>query len=174
MRQPDAPMGWPIAMAPPLTLTLADQLPTLCSLRRLCAANASFSSNKSTSAAFQPARCRALREAGTGPCPSWRGPGRWCQRRNARQGLEAQRQPAFFGAHHYHGGGAVIDARGIAGRHAAGPCQTRAQASQGFGTGLAVEVPSTLKTTGSPFSGECSHPRFRPRTCPSWLAAAFC
>ncbi len=59
--------------------------------------------------------------------------------RNARQGLEAQRC-GLLGAHHYHGGGAVIDARGIAGRYAAGLVKRGAQASQGFGTGLAVEV----------------------------------
>ncbi|MNL44135.1 hypothetical protein D3C87_1666910 [compost metagenome] len=58
-----------MAMAPPFTLTLAGSIASSLFTAQACAAKASFSSNKSTSAAFQPARCRALRDAGTGPMP---------------------------------------------------------------------------------------------------------
>ena len=56
-------------MAPPLTLTFAGSMPSSLLTAQACAAKASFNSNKSTSAAFHPARCKALREAGTGPIP---------------------------------------------------------------------------------------------------------
>src|SRR5665213_1370231 len=69
MRAPEAPMGWPSAMAPPLTLTLSGSKPSSRLTAQACAANASLASIRSRSAAFQPAFSSALREAGIGPVP---------------------------------------------------------------------------------------------------------
>ena len=73
MRQPDAPIGWPMAIAPPLTLTLLVSQPISLFTAQACAAKASLISSKSRSAAFQPARASALVEAGTGPMPMMAG-----------------------------------------------------------------------------------------------------
>src|SRR4051795_8046466 len=68
-RAPDAPTGWPIAIAPPLTLTLPVSQPRSLLTAQACAANASLASIKSRSAMFQPAFFSAAREAGIGPVP---------------------------------------------------------------------------------------------------------
>lgn len=52
-RQPDAPMGWPKAIAPPFTFTLSGFIANPLSTARDWAANASFNSNKSTSSLDQ-------------------------------------------------------------------------------------------------------------------------
>lgn len=54
-RQPEAPMGWPSAMEPPETLTLAISRPKSREHAIEEAAKASLSSNKSTSAAVHDA-----------------------------------------------------------------------------------------------------------------------
>src|SRR5262249_46248286 len=69
MRQPEAPIGWPMAIAPPLTLTLLVSQPISLCTAQACAAKASLISSRSRSAGFQPARSSALRAAGTGPMP---------------------------------------------------------------------------------------------------------
>src|SRR5689334_20132075 len=69
MRPPDAPMGWPMAMAPPLTLTLDVSQPSPLFTAQAWAAKASFDSIRSRSAALQPAFFSAAREAGMGPVP---------------------------------------------------------------------------------------------------------
>ena len=58
-----------MAMAPPFTLTRAGSMSKALLTAQACAAKASFNSNKSTSLAFQPARCKAFCDAGTGPMP---------------------------------------------------------------------------------------------------------
>src|SRR4029079_8445090 len=65
----DAPIGWPVAIAPPLTLTLSVSQPSSLLTAQACAANASLASIRSRSAAFQPAFCSAARDAGIGPVP---------------------------------------------------------------------------------------------------------
>src|SRR5450755_1163805 len=67
MRQPEAPIGWPIAIAPPLTLTLLVFQPISLLTAQACAAKASLISSRSRSCGFQPARCNAFCDAGTGP-----------------------------------------------------------------------------------------------------------
>ena len=69
MRAPEAPMGWPMAMAPPLTLTLAGSRPSSLTTHRLWAAKASLDSIRSKSATVQPAFSSAFFEAGIGPVP---------------------------------------------------------------------------------------------------------
>ena len=59
-RAPDAPSGWPIAIAPPLTLTRAGSRPSSRTHGIAWAANASFSSIRSRSAAAIPARASAF------------------------------------------------------------------------------------------------------------------
>ena len=69
IRAPEAPMGWPMAMAPPLTLTLLVSQPISLLTAQACAAKASLISSRSRSCGFQPARCSAFCDAGTGPMP---------------------------------------------------------------------------------------------------------
>ena len=68
-RQPDAPIGWPRAMAPPLTLTLAASQPSSRPTARDCAAKASLASIRSSCSRLQPALSSARRVAETGPMP---------------------------------------------------------------------------------------------------------
>src|SRR5215471_21310901 len=69
MRHPDAPIGCPSAIAPPLTLIFDVSQPISLLTAQACAANASLISNTSRSAGFQSAFASALLEAGTGPMP---------------------------------------------------------------------------------------------------------
>ena len=52
---PEAPIGCPSEMAPPLTLTLSVFNPSSLTHANDCAANASFNSKRSTSSIFHPA-----------------------------------------------------------------------------------------------------------------------
>ena len=52
---PEAPIGWPRDIAPPLMFTLSVFSPSSLTQAKDCAANASFSSNRSTSSNFHPA-----------------------------------------------------------------------------------------------------------------------
>src|SRR5262245_58595500 len=69
MRAPDAPIGWPIAIAPPLTLTMPVSHPMSLFTAIACAAKASFASIRSRSFTLHPAFSSALRDAGIGPLP---------------------------------------------------------------------------------------------------------
>src|SRR2546422_9123040 len=73
MRQPDAPIGCPSAIAPPLTLTFFVSQPICRFTAIACAAKASLISIKSRSFGSQPARDRQRLEAGTGPIPMYFG-----------------------------------------------------------------------------------------------------
>ena len=76
MRAPVAPTGWPREMPDPWTLTRSQSAsfrPHSRATARTCAANASFSSMRSTSASVIPARSSAFAVAGTGPMPIVRG-----------------------------------------------------------------------------------------------------
>ena len=118
-RAPEAPIGWPMAMAPPLTLTFAGSQPMSLLTAKACAANASLASIRSRSLTVQPAFSSALREAGIGPDAHDRRidaggrPGG-----DARQRLHAARF-GFGGAHQHQRRGAVVDARGVGGGHRA-------------------------------------------------------
>ena len=69
MRAPEAPIGWPMAMAPPLTLTISGFQPTPLLTAQAWAAKASLASTRSRSAAVQPAFSSARFDAGIGPVP---------------------------------------------------------------------------------------------------------
>ena len=73
MRVPVQPIGWPNAMAPPFTLSFPAGTGTSRNTASTCAANASFSSTRSTSATRMPKRASSFRSAGTGPMPIMRG-----------------------------------------------------------------------------------------------------
>ena len=118
-RAPDAPIGWPIAIAPPLTLTLEVSQPRSLLTAQACAAKASLASIRSRSPMFQPAFFSAAREAGIGP-------GAHDLRIDAglAPGHDAAEHLLAFlgrllGGHQHHRGGAVIDAGGAAGGHGA-------------------------------------------------------
>src|SRR5438270_7314355 len=68
-RAPDAPIGWPSAIAPPLTLTRPVSQPRSLLTAQAWAANASLASIRSRSPTLQPAFLSAAREAGIGPVP---------------------------------------------------------------------------------------------------------
>ena len=55
MRAPEAPIGWPSATAPPLTLTLSSSMPSRRIEFSVTEANASLISQRSMSSAFSPA-----------------------------------------------------------------------------------------------------------------------
>mmetsp|Transcript_12643 Transcript_12643/g.19425 ORF Transcript_12643/g.19425 Transcript_12643/m.19425 type:complete len:207 (-) Transcript_12643:625-1245(-) len=69
MRAPEAPSGWPSAMAPPLLLATARSRPSSFSQARYWAAKASLISTSPTSPSDVPAAARAPAMAGTGPMP---------------------------------------------------------------------------------------------------------
>ena len=64
---PVAPSGWPIAIAPPLTLVTSWVMPMSFMKRIATAAKASFISKRSMSPTSRPALASALRVAGAGP-----------------------------------------------------------------------------------------------------------
>ncbi len=57
---PDAPIGWPMAMAPPLTLTLSGSQPKSLLTAQAWAAKASLASTRSRSSTDQPAFLQRL------------------------------------------------------------------------------------------------------------------
>mmetsp|Transcript_31721 Transcript_31721/g.73848 ORF Transcript_31721/g.73848 Transcript_31721/m.73848 type:complete len:266 (-) Transcript_31721:312-1109(-) len=69
MRAPDAPRGWPSAMAPPFKLVRAMSSLSACAHAMTCGANASLISTRSTLESSTPARSAAALMAGTGPMP---------------------------------------------------------------------------------------------------------
>ena len=64
---PVAPSGWPIAIAPPLTLVISWSMPMSRMKRMATAAKASLISHRSMSPTSRPALASALRDAGAGP-----------------------------------------------------------------------------------------------------------
>src|SRR5260370_1092490 len=69
IRAPEQPSGWPMAIAPPLTLTRPGSALSSSTTATDWAANASLISSRPTSSSRQPARPSALCMAGTGPIP---------------------------------------------------------------------------------------------------------
>mmetsp|Transcript_31128 Transcript_31128/g.98790 ORF Transcript_31128/g.98790 Transcript_31128/m.98790 type:complete len:201 (+) Transcript_31128:1340-1942(+) len=69
MRAPEAPSGWPMAMAPPLALVISRLRPSSFSQARYCAAKASLISTMSIWSSVMPAAASTPRMASTGPMP---------------------------------------------------------------------------------------------------------
>ena len=139
-RAPDAPIGWPMAIAPPLTLTLPVSQPRSLLTAQACAAKASLASIRSRSSTFQPAflqrRARGRDRAGAhdrridaGVRP--RDDAR--ERRLAALGGLARR-------HQHHRGGAVIDAGGVGGGHRAVLVEGRAQLGDRVERGAGLRI----------------------------------
>mmetsp|Transcript_9933 Transcript_9933/g.12392 ORF Transcript_9933/g.12392 Transcript_9933/m.12392 type:complete len:205 (+) Transcript_9933:1680-2294(+) len=68
-RAPEAPIGCPRLIAPPLTFTFSGSRPSCALTASACAANASLASTKSRSSILHPAFLRHFLVAGTGPMP---------------------------------------------------------------------------------------------------------
>ena len=66
MRAPDAPIGWPSATAPPLTLTLSSSMPSTRIEFRVTEAKASLISQRSMSSVLRPAFSSAFFAAAAG------------------------------------------------------------------------------------------------------------
>ena len=95
-RAPDAPIGWPIAIAPPFTFTLLVSQPMSLLTAQACAANASLASIRSRSCGFQPAFSSARRLAGIGPVPMIAGSTPACAQITMRaSGLRPRRSASF-------------------------------------------------------------------------------
>ena len=131
-RAPEAPIGWPIAIAPPLTLTLAGSQPRSLLTAIAWAANASLASTRSRSLTDQPARSSALREAGIGPVPMIAGSTPAVAQETMRASGVMPRRLRFGGRHHHQRRRAVVDARGVAGRHRAVLGEGGPQLGDGF------------------------------------------
>jgi hypothetical protein len=161
MRQPDAPIGWPMAMAPPLTLTLLVSQPISWCTAQAWAAKASLISSRSRSAGFQPARSSALRLAGTGPMPMMAGRGRrWRSWRCAPAASGPARRP-------WPRSSPPRRRRRRSGprrcrRSRCRPCRRRAQAGQASALVLRLMNSSAANTTGSPFFCGIAPARSRP------------
>ena len=112
------PSGWPIAMAPPLTLTAAGSRPSSRITATDCDANASFSSTRSSSSRPTPARSSSLWTAGIGRRPSRAGRRpRLAEPRNVPSG--SIHRPRALGAQDDQCGGAVVDPARVPGGHGA-------------------------------------------------------
>ena len=59
MRAPDAPIGWPSAIAPPFTFTFSSSMPSMRTELIATEANASLISHRSICSAVRPARSSA-------------------------------------------------------------------------------------------------------------------
>ena len=66
MRAPEAPIGWPRATAPPLTLTRSSSIPSTRIELSVTEANASLISQRSISSASRPTFSSALTAAPAG------------------------------------------------------------------------------------------------------------
>jgi hypothetical protein len=161
---PEQPSGWPRAMAPPLTLTLAS-CRGRCSFSQASTteANASLISMRSMSSSVRPARSRTLRVAGMGPVSMVTGSTPttvkvWKRARGLRP------SSGLLLAHDQRSGGAVGDLRGVAGRDLAVLGNERGLE---LGEGLAVvsgAMPSSAVTSASgPMTLPVSWSRLRPR-----------
>src|SRR5262245_32565727 len=73
IRAPVHPIGWPSAIAPPLTFSRSEEIGTSRTTASTCAAKASFNSTRSKSSIFRPVRAVSFWMAGTGPMPMIRG-----------------------------------------------------------------------------------------------------
>ena len=77
MRAPEAPIGSPSEVAPPFTFSLSWGMPNSCAAIIATTANASFTSNRSTSSTAHPAFSCTLRIAGTGAVANFAGSWAW-------------------------------------------------------------------------------------------------
>mmetsp|Transcript_15119 Transcript_15119/g.29832 ORF Transcript_15119/g.29832 Transcript_15119/m.29832 type:complete len:237 (+) Transcript_15119:468-1178(+) len=73
IRDPEHPVGCPMAMAPPSRLVMVRSMPRAFSHARYCAAKASLTSMMSMSLSVSPAHASVFSIAGTGPYPMMEG-----------------------------------------------------------------------------------------------------
>ena len=140
MRAPDMPIGWPRAMAPPLTLTLSTSMPSSLAEARPTAAKASLISTRSRSAGAMPSLL-AGRGDGAGRLLLERRVGAGDDAVGADLGEPGQAELLGLGlAHDDDRGGAVGDLRGGAGGDRAVLAEGRAQAAERGGRGVGADA----------------------------------
>ena len=137
---PVQPSGWPSAMAPPLTLTIAGSSPAARITASACAAKASLSSITPMSSSFRPGEREGFgnrhhrtdahdfrRHAGRGEADE--------------AGLRLQAEFSRFGrGHHERRRGAIAGLRGIARRHRAVRMKDGLQFGQRFERGIGARA----------------------------------
>ena len=112
---PVAPIGWPRAIAPPLTLTFSGSRSRSRIVFRGTAAKASLISHRSMSSTFMPARSRHFCDAGPGAVSMITGSAPATALITIRaRGVQAV-GPGVVGRGQQHGAGPVDDARRVAG-----------------------------------------------------------
>ena len=128
MRVPDAPSGWPIAIAPPWALTIAGSMSQALTQASDCAANASLSSTAPTSSQPMPARFSARLAASTGAKPKNCGSLAAAPRPAIRASGSRPSMLAAARAAEQRSRRAVVERRGVAGRHRAVGAEHRLEA----------------------------------------------
>src|SRR3954471_20810230 len=132
-RAPEAPIGWPSAIAPPLTFTFAGSQPMSLLTAHAWAAKASFASIRSRSSTDQPAFWSARRLAGIGPEPMIAGSTPAVAHDTIRaSGLMPRLAGGGVRPHQHQGRRTVVDARSIARGHRPVLGEGRAQLAQGL------------------------------------------
>ena len=135
-RAPVHPSGCPRAIAPPFTFTRAGSSSSSRMQASDWAANASFSSTRSTSSMESPVRSRRLPRGGYGTNPHvQRIDADHCRLHVMRQ----RRRPEllrFLAAHQQQGGRSVVQAGGVAGRHRAALAEGRGEFGKLFHRGI--------------------------------------
>ena len=135
------PSGWPSAIAPPLTFTFSTSGSSSRSHAAITDANASLTSIRSRSSIVMPLRSRIFRVAGIGRSASARDRRRRSSGRRCARGPDAE-LVGLLARHEEHGGGAVGDLRGVAGRD--GPSSLNA--------GFSAASPSSVVSGRMPWS----------------------
>ena len=177
MRAPLAPIGWPSAIAPPLTLTLSSSTPSMRIELSATDANASLISNRSMSSTDRPAFSSAAswrwRACGRGR-GSRRPPAAW--RDDRGQHLAAVRLRPLVARQHERAG-AVVHARARCRPCGRRPCRrSRLAASRAPRASVSRRGASSTSTVVSPFfdlivTGTISSGR-RPSSV-AWIASSW-
>ena len=181
MRLPDIPMGWPRAMAPPLTLTTSGPIRGRAMDASATAANASLISKRSTSAIPRPARCRRSQDGARRLGQQRRvGPGDLSVADDLGERLEA-RSSATSADDEHEGRPAVGDLAGVAGGDGPVGGRTPAGGRRGSRRSCRAGCPRRSPTgagrpgAGAPRRRRSRRPARRPwwrRAARSWEAAA--
>ena len=116
MRAPVIPNGWPSAIAPPWGLSFSSGMSHSSMIGITWAAKASLSSTVSTSPMSMPARSSTLRMAPIGATPMYSGSMAAVAAVTIRARGRSPSSVGLVGRHHEHGGGAVVQRTGVAGR----------------------------------------------------------
>ena len=147
-RAPDAPSGWPSAIAPPSGLSGLGSAPVSASHASGTDANASLTSNAPMSSIVRPPRCSALRVAGIGAVSMMY---RVVAGQHGGVHARDRRQPELRApcseVVEQQRGGAVADLRAVAGVHHAVRLERRLAASRASRSYPPRRTPSSVSNT---------------------------